>query len=87
MKGMNNDITILKSTSEGPRKDQFIQFQLELEQYILKEFTSTDDIANIVKDPSDNLNTQMPRIENIKNQIDNQGLDPDVDKKEIKLMK
>ena len=34
MKGMNNDITILKSTSEGQRKDQFIQFQLELEQYI-----------------------------------------------------
>ena len=90
MKGMNNDITILKSTSEGPRKDQFIQFQLELEQYILKEFTSPDDIANIVKDledPSDNLNKQMPRIENIKNQIDSQGLDPDVDKEEIKLMK
>ena len=90
MKGMNNDITILKSTSEGPRKDQFIQFQLELEQYILKEFTSPDDIANIVKDledPSDNLNKQMTRIENIKNQIDSQGLDPDVDKEEIKLMK
>ena len=69
MKGMNNDLTILKSTSEGPRKDQFIQFQLELKQYILKEFTSPDDIAKIVKDledPSDNLNEQMPRIENIK---------------------
>ena len=66
---MNNDITILMSTSEDPRRDQFIQFQLELEQCILKEFTSPDDIANIVKDlegPSDNLNKQIPRIENIK---------------------
>ena len=29
----------------------------------------------------------MPRIENIKHQIDSQGLDLDVDKEEIKLMK
>ena len=30
MKGMNSDIKVLKSTSKGPRRDQFIQFQLEL---------------------------------------------------------
>ena len=30
MKGMNSDIKVLKSTSEGPKRDQFIQFQLEL---------------------------------------------------------
>ena len=40
-----------------------------------------------LEDPNDNLNKQMPRIESIKNQIDSQELDPEVDKEEIKLTK
>ena len=60
---MNEDLTTLKSISKGPRRDQFIQFQSELEQFVLKTLSGPDDIAVLIKnleDPSKTLRKQMP---------------------------
>ena len=86
---MHEDLTILKSISEGPRRDQSIQFQLELDQFSLKTFSGPDDIAVLIKDLedlSDTLRKQMPIIENGKEEIKNQGLDEVDDKIEIELI-
>ena len=88
-KGVNEDITTLKSISEGPRRDQFIQFQSEIEQFSLKTFSSPDGIAVLIKDledPSKTLKKQMPIKENDKEEIRNQGLDEVDDKIEIELI-
>ena len=88
-KGVNKDLTTLKSISEGPRRDQFIQFQSELEQFVLKTFSGPDDIAVLIKDledPSKTLRKQMPIMENVKEEIRNQGLDEIDDKIEIELI-
>ena len=42
-----------KSISEGPRRDQFIQFQSELEKCVLKTFSGPDNIAVLIKDLED----------------------------------
>ena len=89
-KGTNDELTILRSVSEGPRRDQFIQFQSELEQHVLKPFSGPDDIASLVKDledPSDRLRKQMPIIEDIEITIISQCLDKDTDKEEIAIIK
>ena len=88
-KGVNEDLTTLKSISEGPRRDQFIQFQSELEQFVLKTFSGPDDIAVLIKDledPSKTLRKQIPIMENVKEEIRNQGLDEIDDKIEIELI-
>ena len=88
-KGVNEDLTTLKSISEGPRRDQFIQFQSELEQFVFKTFSGPDDIAVLIKDledPSKTLRKQMPIMENVKEEIRNQGLDEIDDKIEIELI-
>ena len=52
-RGYIDSIIILTSQIEIPRKDQFIQFQGELEQYVLKHFVGFTDIINLVKDLTD----------------------------------
>ena len=52
-KGVNEDLTTLKSISEGPRRDQFIQFQSELEKFVMKTFSGSDNIAVLIKDLED----------------------------------
>ena len=89
-RGTIKDIITLKCQAELPRRDQFTQFQRDLEQYILKTFDNPDDIVDLVKDlvdPTATIVRQLPRESILIKEIDDLGLDPTDDAQEIKELK
>ena len=68
-KGKIEDIQLLKHSSENPRRDQFVLFQIDMEQYILKNFKNPSDVVSVVKDiidPSPLLVKNIPKKADIR---------------------
>ena len=66
-------ISMLYSLDENPRRDQFIIFQQELEQHVLKKIEKSGDIVGLVTkmtDPTQIMLRDIPRASEIEKNID-----------------
>ena len=72
-RGVIEDILVLRSSAERGRKDQFVIFQEDLENYIKKNFDKPKDILCLVKDGKDpemELQKEIPRADTTKTKIE-----------------
>ena len=56
-RGETEEVVLLRHPSEKPKKDQFIVFQQELEQYVIKNFDEAKDIIPLIRDMEDPTRT------------------------------
>ena len=85
-KGKIEEIQLLKHASEWPRKDQFVIFQFDTEQYIIKNFKNPADVVNIVKQIEDltpKLMKNIPKKSSIKSDFGDVSSLSDKEKKDI----
>ena len=54
-RGATPEVITLLHLSERPKKDQFLVFQQDLEQYVIKTFTYPEDVVKLVRDMTDPL--------------------------------
>ena len=71
-RGATPEVITLLHLSERPKKDQFLVFQQDLEQHVIKTFTFPEDVVKLVRDmidPLTELIRDIPRKQDLEDEF------------------